>query len=99
MSSECADIATQFIELAGLADIVKVVRGAAEETLRKLKPEEKVKGFWIIRRSCIFLIFAFVWSWGCWERMPLLLQIMLLDRGRLSIESLSGRFRELRVRE
>ena len=44
MSDECANIATRFIELAGLADIVTVVRGTAKEMLRKLKVEETVKG-------------------------------------------------------
>jgi len=43
MSVEFAAIARQLIELAGLADIVTVVVGAAEQTLRSLHSEGKVK--------------------------------------------------------
>ncbi len=45
MSAEFAAIARKLIEIAGLSEIVTVVVGPAEESLRKLKGEGKVIGF------------------------------------------------------
>jgi catechol O-methyltransferase len=44
MSTEFAEIARKLIELAGLSEIVTVVIGPAEESLRKLKGEGKLTG-------------------------------------------------------
>ena len=39
MDPKCAGIARELIELAGCSDIVTVVEGAAEESLRKMKAD------------------------------------------------------------
>lgn len=44
MSPEFAAIATRLIDLTGLSDVVTVVVGSAEESLRKLKKEGKLTG-------------------------------------------------------
>lgn len=44
MNSEFAAIARRLVEIAGLSELVTVVVGSAEESLRKLKGEGKVMG-------------------------------------------------------
>jgi catechol O-methyltransferase len=50
MNAEFASIAEKLIDIAGLSDIVTVVVGSAEESLRKLKNEER-----LVKADMVFL--------------------------------------------